>query len=567
MKDKTHIFLLILILLAGFFLRVAPIRFGLPSKNLALTTYNPDEPLSYYSLERMVPSKLDFSPKRAFLWGGFSVYILGFFLKISQVAGMVSPVTREFLIANLHEADKLYVIGRLISIIFGTLSILLIYLIAKKAYNSTTGLISAGLLCITAGHIINSFYVRPDVIMLFFALLGALFSVMIISGRNRTKYYVLAGICVGLATATKLSAGVYVIVPVLAHFIRGDSVKNKNLWILIASSAAGFLIGCPYSIFDFPTFWYYMKMNFAFAGGTTHPVEFALFGPGWLSYIRYYLPHAMGWPLLAGGLAGFVYITAKQLSSIKSRSQSGAPYDMLFLISGIIIYFVITRPKNQAAWYTLPVIPFFVLFAARTAGAMLSSKIVKKSVPAVITLLALVFIFAYSSVYSLANLNLYVSKNTREETSEWIKNNVPESAKVAIPRSYFWTPGILRQYNPPYNLLMGGDIQSALSEAVLGLDSIKKEADYVVLSEFEYRDYIYYPDFLANYFSKQEQEKDKVLRGAEILQSIMFNTDRFEEVARFNRQASFMGIVFRKNYPPHDWLIPNPEIIIYKKLK
>jgi len=28
-----------------------------------------------------------------------------------------------------------------------------------------------------------------------------------------------------------------------------------------------------------------------------------------------------------------------------------------------------------------------------------------------------------------------------------------------------------------------------------------------------------------------------------------------------------MGIVFRKNYPPHDWLIPNPEIIIYKKLK
>ncbi|GAI46814.1 unnamed protein product, partial [marine sediment metagenome] len=103
-----------------------------PSKNLALTTYHPDEALSYNTLERM--KKGDFRPGREIGWGHLHFYILGITLKSAQLFGIVNPVSREFLAANLNEADKLYIVGRLLSIIFAVLSVYLIYLIVKKVY-------------------------------------------------------------------------------------------------------------------------------------------------------------------------------------------------------------------------------------------------------------------------------------------------------------------------------------------------------------------------------------------------------------------------------------------------
>ena len=549
--------IILLILAAGFILRLSGINFGLPSKNLALTTYNPDEALTIYSLQDMNPSKLDFSPKRAFLWGGFSIYIVGFFLKLCQFLKIVNPASREFLIANLAEADKLYIVVRLISIIFGTLSILAIYSIAKKAYNKTTGLVCAGLLSIIGVHIVYSFYARPDVIMLFFVLWAVYFSLEILSGEAKAKTYFISGILVGLGTATKLSGGIFGIVPFLAHFLNGngtfkEKIKNRNIWILIISGFAGFIIGCPYAIFDFSTWWYYFKMNIAFANGTTHPIEYAIHGPGWQSYISYYLPSSMGWPLVLAGLTGFLYILFSSLTK-RDRSEK-RNFDILFLISGVIIYFIISKTKNQAAVYTIPVLPFFVLFTGRLLDALLNSTIIKKPLSLIIAGLLSFYLFGFTLTYSLAHIKLYTSVNTRELASEWIDKNIPKNKTIAIARSYFWTPGILRQYKPPYRLLMGGDIQSALSDAVLGLDKISRQADYIVLTEFEYRDYL-----VKNISTQIFPEQEKVIS------STVLNEKRFEKVVSFNKEAEFLGFKFKKDFPPHDWLIPNPEIVIYKK--
>ncbi|MBU0951921.1 MAG: glycosyltransferase family 39 protein [Elusimicrobia bacterium] len=550
-------FLILAILTAGFLLRLSGLYFGLPSKNLALTTYNPDEALTIYSLQDMKPSKLDFSPKRAFLWGGFSVYIAGFFLKLCQFLKIVNPASREFLMANLHETDKLYIIARLISIVFGTLNVLMIYLIAKKAYNKTTGLICASLLSILAVHVIYSFYARPDVIMLFFVLWPVYVSLEILSGKTSSKTYLFAGLLIGLATATKLSAGIFGIVPFLAHFIRNDGkftekIKDKNLWLLTGSGFAGFLIGCPYAIFDFPTWWYYFKMNIAFAQNTTHPIEYALHGPGWQSYISYYLPNSIGFPVVFTGLMGFVYVLISTITK-KGKSEKRI-YDTLFLISGLIIYFVISKTKNQAAVYTIPVLPFFVLFTGRLLDILLNSTLFKKPLSAILFAIASILVLAPTLTYSVAYLKLYSSVNTRELASEWIDKNIPKNKTIAIPRSYFWTPGILRQYNPPYKVLMGGDIQSALSDAVLGLDKISRSADYIVITEFEYRDYM-----VKNISSQIFPEQEKIIKDT------ILNKKRFEEVVSFDKEAEFLGFKFKKDFPPHDLLIPNPKITVYKK--
>jgi hypothetical protein len=161
----------------------------------------------------------------------------------------------------------------------------------------------------------------------------------------------------------------------------------------------------------------------------------------------------------------------------------------------------------------------------------------------------------YTLIYSIANLNLYIEKNVREEASEWIEKNIPKGSIIAIPKSYFWTPAVLRQYNPPYKLLIGVDNPNlGYSDGIIGLKKYLNETEYIVLSEFEFREFVH-PKIKQN-FPEQARVLDEIL-----------NSKKFIKVAEFDKEAKFLWFKFKKNYPPGDWLIPNPKILIFKKLE
>ena len=155
----------------------------------------------------------------------------------------------------------------------------------------------------------------------------------------------------------------------------------------------------------------------------------------------------------------------------------------------------------------------------------------------------------YATAYSMAYLHLFLTKNVREEASEWIVDNIPKGAAIAVVKNFFWTPPVLRQYEPPYKLLTGG--KPNVWDALLGFESVCKKADYLVLSEYEYRDYVDTP------LEKIYPEQSRVVR------SILYG-NKFEKVAEFHREPSFLGITFRQDFPPADILFPNPKISIFK---
>ncbi|MEW6040539.1 MAG: glycosyltransferase family 39 protein [Elusimicrobiota bacterium] len=526
---KKDTLLVALIIFFGFLLRLSGIGFGLPSKNRALTTYNPDEALTFYTLEAMNPAKFDFNPRRAFLWGGFSVYLTGVTLKIAQVLGIVNPSSRQYLIENLKEADKLYIVARMIPVILGTASILIIFLIVKNIFGPLEGFLSAALLAITPAHIVNSFYVRPDVMMLFFALSGILFAYK--------RYYFLSGFLIGLAAATKLNAAVFAVIPLLLFLFDKSFSKKASVPVFILSCFAGFFVGCPYSIIDFKGFTTFLLQNVTLAKGSMSPGQYILFGPGIISYLTYYLPYSAGIPLLFAGIAGFI------------PSFFASKNDRLFAFSFIVIYLFASATSNQVVWYTIPVLPFLIIFASRLISIIASMERLK-----ILSCTIFTIVFCYTAVYSIATLSLYTRKNTREEAADWIEKNIKAGSKIAIARSYFWTPPVLRQYNPPYKLIMGGDIQSTPDVYIPGLLPAAKKAEYVVLSEFEYRDYVH--PKLRSHFPLQANVFDYVMNGK-----------NFQEIASFDKEASFLGIKFKKNYPPGDWLLPSPKIIVYRKVK
>jgi hypothetical protein len=101
---------------------------------------------------------------------------------------------------------------------------------------------------------------------------------------------------------------------------------------------------------------------------------------------------------------------------------------------------------------------------------------------------------------------------------------------------------------------MGADpVKSSVQEGMLGLKNLLDETEYVVLTEYEFR-WALYPK-LQKYFPEHRKILDEI-----------FYSGKFIKLAEFNKEAKFLVFKFKKNYPSGDWLIPNPRIIIFKKI-
>lgn len=549
LKEVRAIFVVFLCILFGFWLRLSCINFGLPSKNLALTTYNPDEAITFWSIEKWQPKNLNFHPHGGFVWGGLHIYTTAASLAISKLLGYVKFASRQFYVENLHEADKLYKVARFTFIFFGSLSIFIIYIIAKKSYDIFTGLVSAFLLSILPVHVFNSIYVRPDILMTFFGLLAMYFSLKIIQTSN-TKYYILSSIFAGLSCATKYSGGIFIISTVIAHFLTKENFKEKfvsyKFYLIPIVFLIAFVLSSPYVIFDFnktqESFLHCIKHNISLARNPMNFDQYILYGRGFISYFRYYLKYAVGSFMTVVCILSIILMF---INTLKNK------YDLYFIVSGLIILFVISSTKTQAVWYTFPFIPFCIIYSVRGLKILYEQK---SRFFQLLSILLTTFLLSYTLVYTISYWNLYRQKNVREEASEWILKNIPKGSKIAIARSYFWTPPLLRQYSPPYEVLMGTDpIKSSVQDGVLGLEKFLDKTEYIVLTEYEYR-WAIHPK-LRKYFPKHAKIIDRI-----------FNSGEFIKLAEFDKQAKFLFFTFKKNYPPGDWLIPNPKIVVFKKL-
>jgi hypothetical protein len=532
--------MLIFAVIAGaFVLRVLPIGWGLPSTNLALSSYSCDEQNSFYALEHMNPRKFNFYPGVVLAWGGAHINLLGITEKAAELLGVVKFGTREYYQKNLKELDKLYMVGRLIPIIAGTISVWLFYLVILGFFqNSAAALLGGFILAIIPLHMAYSFYIRPDALMIMLALCTMLFSIKILETGTR-KAYVLCGMFSGLMISAKYSGGAFIVFPLLSHVLYSyktrqplfGKIQGRNLLLAVLAALAAFVITCPYSLT--PEFLYWVNGMINQAKGSPYQQI------GRLMPLTYLLPAGIGWPLVLSGVAGFVGLA---VSLLRDRDQK----KILLVLAGPAMYWMISSIKSPMAIYALPLVPLLVIYAVYCLKTLWD---LKNKAAGYVGRLLVVFVLVYAAAYSMSYLNLFLVKNVREEASEWIVKNIPRGATVAIVKNFFWTPPVLKQYEPPYKLLTGG--APNISDALLGLEKACEKADYLVLSEFEYRDYVDTP------VEKFYPEQSRIIRN-------IFSGKNFEKAAEFYSEPHFLGFTFKQDFPPADMLFPNPRIFIFK---
>src|SRR3989344_6812280 len=114
--------------------------------------------------------------------------------------------------------------ARFLSFIFGSLSIILIYLISNLLYNRKVGLVAAFLLAVSAFHITWTASYQ-DQSMMFFVLLASYFFIK--EYQTTKKISLLSALFLGIAELVKIITGVFVIV--FIGFMISILYKNHKL--------------------------------------------------------------------------------------------------------------------------------------------------------------------------------------------------------------------------------------------------------------------------------------------------------------------------------------------------
>ena len=140
-----------------------------------------------------------------------------------------------------------FLLTRLVQTLYGTVALLLTYLIGRKLFSRQAGMVGAFALAFMPWHIHASGYFKPDAQLVAMVLLALYWSLLAIESPT-LKNHLLAGLGIALAMSTKLTGGVIAIPLVIGTLASGwRDQRRLGLLALSAITSAGiFVVLNPY---------------------------------------------------------------------------------------------------------------------------------------------------------------------------------------------------------------------------------------------------------------------------------------------------------------------------------
>jgi len=416
---QTHR-LIIVIVVVGLLLRLWGVAFGLPR------LYDPDEWQWVGRALRMLHDR-DPSPH----WFGHPGTTLMYLLSVIYVVVFVVGVAvgslsgpAEFEALYHRDPTLFYLSGRLLIVLFGTATIVGVYLIARRLAGRDTGLLAAIVLAVSPTHVLYSKLIRGDVPIGFLTLVALWFCLNAVENR-RWRDYLAAGFVTGLAVATKYTAAILVASIALSH-LEAIRWKVRDLWEhsrLIGSGVAclaGWFVGSPFLFFEYQT----TLSDISYEARARH---LGATGAGYVRDLLWYmadpLPRALTWlGVLLGGLGILAFLGCKRR---KERVVAATP--ILFL------GFISCHSLRWERWI-VPIIPLLCVPLARmislAAERLLPALRARHRRWLAIGLLALIAVPLVRA--DLAQGQGLTRPDTRTMAGEWMLANLPASSRVLM---------------------------------------------------------------------------------------------------------------------------------------
>ncbi|GAC1626869.1 MAG: hypothetical protein NVS4B11_23790 [Ktedonobacteraceae bacterium] len=399
-----------------------------------------------------------------FAYGSFPLYVLA---SLGNILVHLSP--------SLGTFTNLTLVGRVLSALFDSGTILLTGLLALKLTNDTTpgrpyawnvALLGAALVACTPLQIQLSHFYAVDTILLFFVVLTVCACVSLIDTEKPIGWALLAGLGYGLALATKFSAAplaVPLLVAVLLRWRKHDFFTSLTSFLIAGFfTIIIFLIAEPYALLDMSNFMQQISDQGNLARGVLD-----------LPYVRQfagtipYLYEAQNMVLWGMGLLLGLAVCAGigwacfQMGRRRESEFSG----WLVVLSWLLIYGAITGSFYvKFMRYMLPLYPFLTLLAA--AALVSFARSVWQCRPATmqstepsqsqrrdgvfkaVSLSAIVLVFGGTLFQGLALVNVYSQPNTRIQASRWMYSHLKPHSSLTYEQWDDPLPVAVDQHDP-----------------------------------------------------------------------------------------------------------------------
>lgn len=323
--------------------------------------------------------------------------------------------------ADPHNADSIRqqwrtVISRLLQAAFYAGVVLFSFLFARDWFGLASARVTALLLGTCSGFVPFKIFLTADISLVFWMTACLYFSGRILRAPDSIRLSVLAGVCAGLATATKYNGlGVAIALP-LAHFLAPGGFfaawRRTSFYLCGLVVPLAFVVANPYSVLDAQKFVGDFMYNYVVT-----PVYGGQTGTGYGNFLRS-IPVIFGQPLTwlfpVVALVGFF--------SLRGTAMSGARKATTLVAAVFLLYFwkIGGFPRMETR-FVLPAAPFLLLLAA--PGWQVLARW-----PALITLLVTpLCLYGLASGWFVGNI---FAQDARMDAIDWARANMP--SKVSI---------------------------------------------------------------------------------------------------------------------------------------
>lgn len=436
-----------------------------------LHSTHPDERLILTSLARMQPEKLDLDP-HFYQYGTSYIYFLGSWFWLASKIGYLK-LTKDLTFYHTHpeEMAKFYFLGRIISVFCATFCVLLIYLIANNLYkNKKVALLNALFLAIIPITFIEANGMKPHVYAAFWSLLSVYFITKIYIS-NKKKYYLYAGIALGIAAGATIYSWIYLLfLPIILFFsdVTNENWTSRLLTIIkrtiyvFTVSLLVFIITNPYTLISFQAY----RDEFRWAASHHH---FVL-----TPWVFLYLP-------LREGIGTFLWLILFVTIVYSALKRERSDTILLSFLLPLVIFIAFASGGLGASAeyirYHLPLVSMLLIIPSRSI-VDIYSKTARFGKFAIILLCGAGII--YTASLRLSYIIWFARDNETQAESikagQWINENIPKDSSIGIIK---YTPHA--DCTPPFRFTNYKIISSF--ERVKNISEVEKLPEYFVIGE------------------------------------------------------------------------------------
>lgn len=357
-----------------------------------------------------------------FAYGGSSIYLY--------------KVTGEYLnfISNSPnwtlDWGLINVIGRHYSALFSCISIPFVFFLARKLFSKKTAYLASVLFAFFPSSIQNAHYATTESALTLLILIITLLSIKIYE-EKRLLHFILCGLVIGIAFATKTSAFTFVS-PFFTVVLLLILENRKRFFYIFANSLlalgyalVAFLSLSPFTLLNWIKFMESMNYEYGVVRGTLDVVYTLQFTN---TPIFLYQLSNLIWQM---GPTAILLIPALLAIILSFTKKNYARY-LIFLSFPVLYFISIGTWHTKFIRYMIPLLPFFAIMISYLLYDFIA-KFPKIRWILVIAFTTVTFLWAF------AFTQVYRQPQTRIKASEWIFENIPSGSKI---KTEHWDDGL-----------------------------------------------------------------------------------------------------------------------------